>query len=516
MAPAETRALSRCGHALPPRIGGRDMSVGRSLVGATAWMAAGTWIEQAINFAVFVILARLLGADALGAVAMASVVVVLCEFLVRETFSDGLIAQEAPGAADRDAAFWLLVAAAAGLVALLVIGAAPLARLYDLPLVRDLVLALSPAVMLTALSAVPTAILRRDMRFRALSLRAIAGVLAGAVVALAMAVGGWGVWALVGQRLVLLLVNMVFAWVAVDWRPGLRATRASLARVGGFGGKVLGLRAAELSAAQAPILILGMTLGAGPTGLFSVAWRIVDILAFLVVVPIRSVAQPAFAAEARAGRSPGTLLMAVARYSGLLAFPVFAGIAAVSLPAIKVLFRADWAPAAPVLAVLAAVGAYQSIEKVQQSLCLAAGRPGPITLAAWGNVAMIAVLSALAVPYGLTAVACAVLAGYLLVWPFRLRIAGQIAGQGPLALLRPHLAPALAALAMAAVVTLVLPLAPARPILVLAIGIATGAVAYGLALLVFFRPRLAELWALAARRPAAATATSQIKDDPAQ
>ena len=54
-------------------------------------MAAGNWIEQAVNFAVFVILARLLGAQAFGILAMASVVIVLSEFLVRETFAEGLI-----------------------------------------------------------------------------------------------------------------------------------------------------------------------------------------------------------------------------------------------------------------------------------------------------------------------------------------------------------------------------------------------------------------------------------------
>ncbi len=473
---------------------------GRKLLGAAAWMAAGNWIEQGVNFAVFVLLARILGVDAFGAIAMASVVVVLCEFLVRETFADGLIAMADPGPGDRDAAFWLLAASGTALTAILAVIAGPMAALYDLPLVRDLVIGLSPTVLITALTAVPVALLRRDMRFRVMSLRAIAGVAAGAVVGIGMALTGWGVWALVGQRLALVLANAALAWGAVDWRPGWSATRDDVSRAARFGGAAMGLRAAELSATQAPILILGATLGTTATGLYSVAWRIVDILAFLVVVPLRMVAQPAFAAEARAGQSPGALLGSIARFSGLLAFPLFAGIAAVRTPALEVLFGRDWLSAAPALGVLALCGAYFSVEKVQQSLCLAAGRPAPVTLVAWLNVAMIAAFSVIAVPHGITAVAAAVLAGYLIPWPLRFRIAAGIAGQPVGTLIRPHLGPALAAAVMAGFVAPVVRLAPERPLLALILGVLTGAVTFTALVLVYFRDRVDELRRILTRR----------------
>ena len=50
-------------------------------------MAVGNWIEQAVNFAVFVTLARLLGARDYGLLSMASVFIVLSEQMVRESLS---------------------------------------------------------------------------------------------------------------------------------------------------------------------------------------------------------------------------------------------------------------------------------------------------------------------------------------------------------------------------------------------------------------------------------------------
>ena len=73
-----------------------DMSIERKFANGVAWMAAGNWIEQVINFAVFVLLARILGAEAFGMLAMAAAFVLFCEFLVRESFSDFLISHADP------------------------------------------------------------------------------------------------------------------------------------------------------------------------------------------------------------------------------------------------------------------------------------------------------------------------------------------------------------------------------------------------------------------------------------
>lgn len=490
------------------------MSGSRRFLGGAVWMAAGNWVEQAVNFAVFVVLARLLGTEAFGILAMASVIIVLSEFLVRETFAEGLISAPTVTAADRDAAFWLLAGLGVALTAIIAISAAPMAALYDAPRVRGLILALSPTVLLIALTAVPVAILRRDLNFRVLSVRAALGVVAGGVVGIGLALYGFSLWALAGQRLVQVAVNVVLAWASVRWRPGLTASRADFARVARFGGQVAGLRAAELSATQFPLLMLGLALGPAATGLYSLAWRITEMISFLVVVPLRMVAQPAFAAIAREGGQTGRLLADISAFLGLVAFPLFAGLAAVSSPAILGLFGPEWRPAAPVLAVLCVAGAYFSIEKIQQALCLAAGRAGALTRIAWGNALLIAAFSFAAAPFGILPVAAAVVAGYLIPWPLRFRLAASVAGAPVAALLRPHLAPLICALAMAAAVTALLWSLPSlRGAAALGAGIPAGAVIFGALALAFMPDRLRRLWN-ALRNPSGGTPETPLAEIP--
>jgi O-antigen/teichoic acid export membrane protein len=476
------------------------MTAGRRFVDGAVWMAAGNWVEQAVNFVVFVILARLLGTEAFGILAMASVIVVLSEFLVRETLAEGIIAAKDTGSPDHDAAFWLLVGFSVVLTGVLIAAAGPLADFYHTAAVRGLVLVLSPTVALIALTAVPVAILRREMRFRILSLRAALGVVAGGVVGIGMALAGYGVWSLAGQRLTQVTVNVALAWGAVSWRPGLTAQCPDFVRAARFGGQVIALRAAELAATQAPILILGAVLGPTATGLYALAWRIIEMLSFLVITPIRMVAQPAFASAARDGGDTGKLLTEIARFTGVLAFPLFAGIAAVAAPALLVFFGAEWVSAAPTLAVLAVAGAYFSIEKLQQALCLAAARAGQLTLVAWGNATLITALTLIAAPWGITAVAAAVVLGYLLPWPLRFRIAASVAKRPVADLILPYAAPLGLAIAMAALSCVMQHYVPVRPAFGLAAAVLGGAAFYAMLVALFMPDRLLSARRLLQRR----------------
>ena len=470
------------------------MSVARQFSAGVAWMAAGSWAEQAINFVIFVVLARLLGAEAFGLLAMASAFVVFSEFLVRESLSEVLIASDDPTDGLMDATFWALVALGAGLCAALVLAAPLIARFYGQPDVAALIWALSPTVAMIALTAVPVAGLRREMKFRILSLRAVAGVAAGGVVGIGMAAAGYGVWSLAGQRLVQVAVNIALAWGAVAWRPGLRAGPGDFATVLGFGSRVLGLRAAELAATQVPMVVIGAALGPVALGLYSVAWRLVELSSFLIVTPLRMASQPAFAALTRSGGAAVALLTDIASLSGLVAFPLFAGMAVLSGPLLLGLFGAEWAGAAPVLAVLALVGAYFCIEKVNQSFCLAAGRAGPVTLIAWAEVLTGALLAWLASRWGLVAVAGGFVASYALWWGFRLRLVAAIGGISVRQLVSCHLSPLLAAGLMAGVVwALAQVLDDWRPVAVLLTCVPVGATLFAALTLALMRDRLALL-----------------------
>jgi O-antigen/teichoic acid export membrane protein len=428
------------------------MSVGNKFIKGVAWMAAGGWTEQAIKFVVFAVLAKILGPELYGLMAMAAVFSVAAETLVRESVSEYLIAAHDPTEADYNATFWLTTGIGLTLAVLLNLLSGPIASVYGQPEVAKMLRVLSVTVPLIAFTAVPVAILRREFNFRALSLRAVAGEIAGGAVGIFMALTGWGVWAYVGHWVALIATNAVLAWTVVDWRPGLRTTRGHMLRAGTFGAKVLSLRAAEVTAVQLPVFLIGATLGPLATGLYGIAWRLVEPLSFLISTPLRMVSQPAFAEINRGGGRAGDLLLDIARMSGLAAFPFFAGLAVLAEPILGVIFGPEWVPAAPVLMVMSFLGLYFCIAMVQQSFCLAAGHAGEITVLTWANVVLGAVLMAIVARWGVVAITAGFVGAHYLLWIFRYRIVSKLGGGAVWPLIACNARPAFAALVMAVAV----------------------------------------------------------------
>jgi len=268
------------------------MSEDRQKVGASiAWMAMGNWVEQGFNVLVFIILARILGVDAFGFIAMAAAIVILCEFLLRETLTEYLVASPDEEQSHIDAVFFSLLGFSAILFGGLWFSADGIASLYKQDIVAPLVQYLGVSVILVALGAVPASLLRRHMQFKVLAIRAVAGVVVGGVVAIWMALAGYGVWALVAQRVTLLAVNTVLAWAAVSWRPTWSFSVSAFREIFGLGRSVLALRGAQIARVQVPMALIGALLGPTVLGFFSLAWRLVEIASFLVSTAMRMVSQ---------------------------------------------------------------------------------------------------------------------------------------------------------------------------------------------------------------------------------
>lgn len=473
------------------------MSSSSSLGRGIAWIAIGNWSEQAINLVIFILMARILGAEAFGLLAMASAFVILCEFLVRESLSDYLIAAINPSRSDFDTVFWTLAAFGTTLCLILVLMSGSLADFYDQAQVGSLVMGLAPLPVLIALAAVPVAILRREMRFRSLSLRAIVGVIAGGIFGITIALNGGGIWALVAQRFAQVGTNFLLAWFSVGWRPGFEVTRDALQRITGFSRDVLALRASELASTQVPSVVIGATLGPLALGYFAIAWRMVEIASTLIVAPLRMAAQSAFAALRRDGGDASAKLVQLAQLTGFLAFPVFAGLASLSDPFIKLTVGPQWLPAAPILSILSIYGAYLCVVKIDQAYCLAHGQIGGLAVLGICEVILGAIGTLIAAKMGIVAMTWAFISAFLLMWPLRAGSAAKVAQLSPAALVRPQVMPFVCSAAMAWAVSSMAQLMPSfSPIIILLAGTLLSIATYGGLSLIFMGDRLVRLRAI--------------------
>lgn len=382
----------------------------RAFTISAAWMLATSWLEQVVSVVVFLTIARLVGTEGFGVAAMAFAFLFLGEFLVRDTLTEAIVERRTLEDGRLEATFVALMAFSAILTVVIVLAAKPVAALYGEPAVAPLLVAASPTVLLIGIAGVPNAILRRNLAYRVLAIRTSVGVIAGGVTGVVLALNGGGPWSLVGQRVVEIAVNSVFAWSAARWRPSRWPRIADFAMLRGLGPKVVALRCMTLVILQTPTVALGIFANTHAAGIYSVAARLIEQATALIIKPLLAAAQSAIAALRRERGSTSAFYLDLNEVAALGGFTAFAGLALVAQPLVMVMLGPEWSPAAQVLPILCIAGALTALTAIQEAYLLALNRLGGFLTVSMVEAAVGVVLVMTAGRHGAAAVALAVAA----------------------------------------------------------------------------------------------------------
>jgi O-antigen/teichoic acid export membrane protein len=350
------------------------MSLRRRASLGVVWATAGAWGREAAGFAVFLILARLLGPEAYGLVAMASVVIAVAQLLVADVIQEPLIQRQKLEPGHLDAAFWSLVTLATALMLAAMAAAGSVAALFDEPEVATLIWWLSPLPVLSALSAIPTALLRRELRYRVLAVRSLLAVIGGGAVGIGMALADRGALSLVGHLLAQGVVGALVLWMTSNWQPRLRCSGQHFRELWAVGAYMLGVRLMLLIQQQSPRVLIGYFLGPIALGLYAVGWRTIEILYLLLIRPLSDVALPTFARLQDDMVHLRQALYVARRLGVVITLPTFVGLALVAPELLPVALGERWDGAIPVVQVLALAGACMSILSIASMMPLALGR----------------------------------------------------------------------------------------------------------------------------------------------
>ncbi|TMV08443.1 hypothetical protein FGK63_04715 [Ruegeria sediminis] len=417
-----------------------------------AWITGSSLVENLTGIFVFVLVARIIGAEAFGIVMMAFAFVFIGEVLVRDTVTEAIIARDTIEDGRLEGTFAVLMMLSLGIVALLILFSPAIAALYGQPEVASLLVVASPSILFLGAGGVSSAILRRNLDFRTVAIRDALAVVAGGAVCIAMAVGGFGAWSLIAQRLVQLSVSAVISVVAAGWLPKRFPTRADLLLVRGLGPNTIILRISSLVIAQTPTIALGLTAGPVAVGLYSFAFRLVELLTTFVSFPLKGVAQSSFAELRRHTGDTARFLLDVSQIAALIAFTAFAGLAVVAIPGVLLSVGPDWDGAGKILPWLCLMGAVNALVAIHEAYLLAYGKISRFLIAAGIEVAVGIVLVGLAAPFGLLAVSVAATVRAVVAFPIRSNVALATEAIGWKRYLAKLVAPLLISVGMALVV----------------------------------------------------------------
>lgn len=453
---------------------------------AMVWSAGESFGVALLSLGVFMLMARLLEPEHFGLVALAGVFILSFNLIVGHSFADAIVQRTAIDREHLDTAFWTNLAVAVALAAVCHLGAGYAATRFGEPELADILPWLSWLMPLNAIGVVQTALFRRELQFRTVALRSLAGRAVGAATGVGMALGGFGVWSLVGQQLAGIAAVAIAMAASSPWRPGFRYSLPHLRSLWSFGFHVSATQVVAGLTEQVLNLLVGSLFGSVALGYFSIAWRVTQLIRSLIGSAVYHVSFSTFARLQEDRKAVAQAFLQATRLSCLFGFPIGAGMTVLAEPLIVALFGAKWGESVPLLSILALLmfpafymmfftACYRAMDNASWVLGLSL-----LYLAA--GIGFVLALS----PYGIEAIAAAWVAKTVLLLPVHIALLRHMLGVSLNALVSPVLAPLAAAIVMA-IVLIAAPwdlLESATPVMRLTIAIPVGAAVYAAAIFV--------------------------------
>jgi lipopolysaccharide exporter len=262
---------------------------------------------------------------------------------------------------------------------------------------------MAPLCLVSALSTVPTATLRRNMAFRRLSEIEVLSTVARVVVCIGLALAGLSGEALVLGVLAGSLATGIIAWVSAP-PPAPRLYRKAARELLNYGLPVSLASVSWIGFSNVDYAIIGARLGALQTGFYFRAYTLSVEYQSKISVVMSQVGFPVLA-RTRSAAELSQLYRQMVRTLTILLFPLLVLLTITAPVLVPFLFGAQWAPAVVPVQILALGGASTLVVDAVGTVFMATGRARALLGYGTAHFVVYGLTVLVVVRYGIVAVA---------------------------------------------------------------------------------------------------------------
>lgn len=339
------------------------------------WRLLERFGAQGVTFLVSLVLARVLGPEAYGTLALITVITALLQVFVDSGLGTALIQKKNADDTDFSSVFYVNM----GLCLVIYLGlffAAPLVtRFYGKDVEFTwMVRTVGLILIISGMKNVQHAYCARNLLFKKYFFATLGGTLTAAVVGIVMAYAGFGVWALIAQNLVNQTIDTVILWITVGWKPKKLFSWQRMKGLFSFGWKMLVSSLLNTLWLELRQLIIGKMYSSADLAYYNKGAEYPKDATVSITSTVDSVMLPVMAKEQDDPKKVKAITRRAIKVGSYIIWPMMVGLAVCSKQVIGLILGQAWLPAVPYLQIFCIVYAFYPIHTANLNAIKAMGR----------------------------------------------------------------------------------------------------------------------------------------------
>ena len=312
--------------------------------------------NQGLQFFVGIVLARILTPAEFGLIGMVTVFIALSAVFIDSGFATALINKKNTTSEEESSVFWFNLLISVGVFVILLFLAPYIAIFYNEPVLKDITRVLGFVLIIQAFSTIHLTLLTKELDFKTQFKLTLTSKIVSGTIGIWAAVTGYGVWALVIQRLVQAIWNSIGLWIFLKWRPRFTFSFFALKPLWTYGAKILFANLSNAFFDNIYSLVIGKSFSAADLGYYRRAQGYKMLPITFLTATIGKISFPLYSKVKDDPEKYVQVMRKSLVLMSFVSFPVMAALGVMAKPLIVIMITDKWLPAVPYLQWLCVAG----------------------------------------------------------------------------------------------------------------------------------------------------------------
>lgn len=346
----------------------------KSILTNLIWRFAERIGAQGIKFIVEIVLARILLPEVYGTVALITIITNILQVFVDSGLGNALIQKKDADNLDFSTVFYANIVFCIFLYIILYWSSPYIAQFYQNSALIPYIRVLGFTVLISGVKNVQQAYVSRNMMFKKFFFSTLGGTIVSGIIGIIMALNGFGIWALVEQQVVNLLLDTIILWITVRWRPEFRFSFSRLKGLFNFGWKLLVSALIDTLDTNLRQLIIGKVYSSADLAQYNRGRQFPFLIVSNVNTSIDSVLLPAMSKEQDDMIRIKAMTRRSIRISTYIMAPLMFGMASVGTALIGLILTDKWLPSVYFMRIMCITFVFYPIHTANLNAIKALGR----------------------------------------------------------------------------------------------------------------------------------------------